>query len=533
VAYRLPAVYKADALVLVDPQKIPERFVASTVNLDAQDRLATISQEIMSATQLQNIINEFGLYAKERKLYTQEEIIEMMRKQIEVNLEKGVGGNRPGAFRVSFEGPNPQVVAAVVNRITSLYIDENARSREVRAVGTSTFIDNELRAAKENLEKQEAALSRYKIEHSGELPEQENSLVALTTQLQIELQGNQDAVNRVQQERTYLQDSLRAAESTEAALRPRPPVPSKALAPENTAGEIVPPAQSVYRKEYDDLQTELLSLRLKYSEKHPDIIRVRARLAAVERLLREDEERLRQQTLQAQRNNVEKPTPTPVPTVASDDPLAAQRVQIAERIKSVKAQLASTERELQTRMAERDKIVKDLASYQKRIESLPIREQEMASLTRDYEFSRTYYSSLFAKKTDAAMATDLEKRQKAETFQILDPAKPPSRPSKPKRRVLAAISGVLGLALGLATALAVEFKRGVLLGEWELPSGVTILGRVPRIVPAVAFHSSDTETRGTRERAAVKPNLATLYSTAGLLLGLMAAAIYLFVTHRL
>src|SRR5262249_24295036 len=144
ITYPLPAVYRAEALILVDPQKIPERFVASTVNLDAQERLATLNQEIMSSTRLQQIIDAFGLFAAEKKVRSPEEIIELMRKQIDINLEKGVGGNRPGAFRITFEGSDPIVVAKVVNRITDLYIQENLRSREVRAKGTSDFIDVEL-----------------------------------------------------------------------------------------------------------------------------------------------------------------------------------------------------------------------------------------------------------------------------------------------------------------------------------------------------------------------------------------------------
>src|SRR4051794_3324336 len=63
IAYRLPPTYRAETVILVDAQKIPERYVAATVSEDVQDRLATISQEIMSATRLKRIIDDFDLYA--------------------------------------------------------------------------------------------------------------------------------------------------------------------------------------------------------------------------------------------------------------------------------------------------------------------------------------------------------------------------------------------------------------------------------------------------------------------------------------
>src|SRR5260370_24314879 len=102
VVYKLPALYTAEATVLVDSQKIPERYVTSTVNTDVGDRLATINQQIMSTSRLIKIIDTFDLYKEERKVQTQEEIIEMMRKHIAIDLVKGWTGGRPGAFKVRY-----------------------------------------------------------------------------------------------------------------------------------------------------------------------------------------------------------------------------------------------------------------------------------------------------------------------------------------------------------------------------------------------------------------------------------------------
>src|SRR5262245_10724264 len=92
-----PATYRAETLILVDSQKIPEKFVSATVSAELQDRLATISQRILSNTRLEKIIQSFKLYEKDRKTHVEEEILEMMRNDIKVTAEKGWTQNRPGA----------------------------------------------------------------------------------------------------------------------------------------------------------------------------------------------------------------------------------------------------------------------------------------------------------------------------------------------------------------------------------------------------------------------------------------------------
>src|SRR5579872_2145756 len=189
VVLELPAIYRAEALILVDSQKIPERYVSSSVATELQDRLAALNQAILSSTSLWKVIEDFGLYKEERKNHVREEIIDMMHSDIKINVERGWTGNRPGAFRIAYMGKSPTVVAEVANRLTGLYIEQNLRTREEQAKETSTFIDDRLKEAKKNLDDLEAAVSKYKLQHNGELPEQEASLNGTLSRLQLELQG--------------------------------------------------------------------------------------------------------------------------------------------------------------------------------------------------------------------------------------------------------------------------------------------------------------------------------------------------------
>ena len=517
ITYRLPAVYQAEALILVDPQKIPEKFVASTVNTDVQDRLAAISQEIQSSTRLQKIADEFNLYPKERLTHTSEELVGIMRKDIQTILERGVGGNRPGAFRIIYQNSDPNVVVKVVERITQFYIDENHRSRALQAQGTYSFMETQLREAKKTLDEQELAVSRYKVQHTGELPQQENSLNAMLTRLELQLQGNQDATNRAQQAKIVIENTLNAAEAMEATLNKQ----ARQIAAARAAGDPDPapdPTQPRPHRPSDDIEAQIVTLRLRYSDQHPEIRRLRALLAAMRRQEREEDAKA----------NIAASLAAPSGKAGareSEDtrlePLATERAQAHEHLASLKAQLAANSREFETRATERERILHEMSSYQRRIEELPVRDLEMASLTRNYEFSRNYYNTLLSKKTEAEMATDLEERQKAETFRILDRPLPPTKPVKPKREVLSALSAMVGLALGLAVAVGRELQSGVLLGEWELPSGVTILGRVPRIEPVVAAAVDDHNEPASGKRGPLSsfPRVANLSSSLFVALG--------------
>lgn len=509
--WRMKPTYRAETLILVESQKIPDKYVASTVVGDVQDRLATISQEILSSTRLKKIIDDYKLYPQERMKSGMEDVIESMRHDVDVKLEKGWSSNRPGAFRISYEGSDPTVVAAVANRIASLYIDENLKVREDQAEDTSQFLDAQLKDAKKTLDDLEAAVSRYKVEHNGELPQQENTINTTLMRLQTELQGTQEAVNRAQQNKvifdaelstieTRLSTLTAAAEST-AAAPPQPRAASdRAAAPE-------PPKRS------QTLSAELMTLRARYSDEYPEVKRVKA---ALEEALQAEQ----QQTLPPAAPKQPPVSPPPRPTAAPQRVVlsaeaAREFEQLRQQDSTLKAQRAIADREIENGTARRESILSEMAGYQAQLKRLPIREQEMAALTRDYETAKSNYRSLLDKKTSADMATEMERRQKAERFMVLDPAQVPEKPSKPKRGLLMALSAVLGLAAGIAAVIGKEWNKNLLLGEWELPPGVPILGRIPQID---VFPSGENPHAG-HSRRANKQLLAT-----ALLLTLLARA---------
>ena len=470
VVRELPSIYQSEAIVLVDSQKIPENFVSSTVSGDVADRLALISQNIMSSSRLLEIINAYDLYQNERQTHTQQEILQRMHNDISINVEKSWTGGRMQAFRLGYQGSNPKVVTEVTNRLAGLYVAENTRARETQAEGTVAFLRNQLAEAKKSLDGQESKVARFKQEHNGVLPQQENSLLSALSSARVELQGVQDALNRAHENKVSLDASLSAAESSEAALIKSLRPGSKNSAPAVTGLSDEPKTQS------EILEEKLRALRLRYTDDYPEV-------QSLEREIREAKrEELAEAAQMARLLAV--PNSSAGSNKADDQRallITPELVRAREHSTSIKGQIAVTVREIAALDKRRQNLSAQIEDCQARINKLPLVEQEMASLNRDYNESANNYNSLLQKELAADMATDMERSKNSERFTIIDPARVPQKPIKPKRAVLAAVGSMGGLALGLAVGFLLEFRKQSFLGEWELPPGTVVLGRVPQI----------------------------------------------------
>ncbi len=146
-----PKMYRASTLVLVTPQKVPEALIKPTITSSIEDRLQSIGQEVMSRTRLEQIIAEFKLYPMEIKSGSKEEVVELFRKDIQIEI-KGLSKSQSkseGYFNIAYVGKSPQVVTMVTNKLASLFIEENLKFREQQAQGTVEFISSELKNTKE------------------------------------------------------------------------------------------------------------------------------------------------------------------------------------------------------------------------------------------------------------------------------------------------------------------------------------------------------------------------------------------------
>src|SRR5215472_8442026 len=199
----LPDYYQATTTILVDPQKVSERYVSSTVISNPSERLNTLSFEVLSATRLQAIIDEFQLYPELRGSRSRDEIIENMRENIKPQVKEGSSAGL-SAFTITYVTRNRNVVAEVANKLASSFIEKNLQGRQQQASETTTFLARHLEDAKNDLEQQESRLREFRMSHLGEMPDQLQGNLQALAGLHITLQANADSQDRLEQERLLL-----------------------------------------------------------------------------------------------------------------------------------------------------------------------------------------------------------------------------------------------------------------------------------------------------------------------------------------
>ena len=140
-AITLPKIFEAETLILVEAQRVPQEYVKSVVSIDISSRISTISQQIMSRTNLEKVINDFKLFSEEAwQSRFLEDKIENLRERITVDvINRRYGAD---AFRIAFRGPSPEKVMNVANALASYFINENLKVREMQAIGTSSFLED-------------------------------------------------------------------------------------------------------------------------------------------------------------------------------------------------------------------------------------------------------------------------------------------------------------------------------------------------------------------------------------------------------
>lgn len=445
----LPEQFRSTTTILVIPQRVPENYVQSTVSIGVADRLATIQQQVMSRTRLMTVMEELGLFPKGRAGKPIENVIEEMRNRIGIDVvsDRWRGTDRGmEAFSISFLYEDPRLAMLTASRLASLFIDENLKTREQQAVGTSEFLDSQLKETKAKLEAQENRIKQYKLRFMGELPQELQTNLTALTRLQDQYRTNAEGLRAAEDRKVFVEAQLGMLERGSGTV----------LQEGGGAGPyaVQDPLQALMG-ELMLKRTRLADLSARYTERYPEIPRLRGEIEQLET-------RLAQMRTSPPRSGR---------LGTGDSGNSAGRpvlsVREADEVRRLKAQITAAEAEIVSLRRERETIRKSITDLQTKVDRSPRREQEMISLTRDYENLKQSYNELLRKKLDADISQNLEKRQKGEQFQIIDPANYPTKPFKPDRKKVFGFSFLLACALGFGGAIGLEMADTTLRSSRE------------------------------------------------------------------
>jgi polysaccharide chain length determinant protein (PEP-CTERM system associated) len=443
LAITLPKIYEASTLIMVEPQEVPSNFVRSIVTADVRSRISTLSEQITSRTNLERIINKFGLFSgPESRLMFMEDKVAIMRDKIEVNVTRTQGFD---TFSVSYMDPDPDTAMHVANDLATAFIEENIKVRENQAIGTSEFLETQLESTRKKLEIVEEKMRNYRKRYMGELPE--------------ELESNQKALDRLQNQLNETHKSIRDAKNRLILLENRINARSQF---QSTLTEDKPGSKEPVT--LDQLKEQLEALSAKYTDQHPDVIQLRTRIKDLEAKEKETEYTVAKHSGSTRPNSKK---------LSSSDRFL---VELAEQRQAILLEIGDLESEIA-------KIKHQINIYQRHIENTPKREEELMGLKRDYKNIQDSYNSLLNRKLEADISLNLEKKQKGEQFRIIDAARLPRKPASPDMRKLFLMTVAVGFGLGGGLIFLLDLFDTSLKDpeKFEDELGLSVLATIPKV----------------------------------------------------
>lgn len=420
VVLSMPVTYLARATILMTSQQIPQTFVQPTVPDEPFQRINALVGEILSRERLQELIEKHDLYPETRRVAPASEVVGLMRSNVDVGGERGVGPqNRretSSIYAITFRHEDPQVAAAVANDLADLFTAASARMRGQQARLTTQFLRAELERTERDLREQDRKITGFKERYRGELPS--------------ELGTNLNRLERLGQQRQSLTQQIAEAE-TRLAMLSQTGADGNADSP---AGRLA------------SLKARLAEERAVHTDEHPNVVSLQRQIADL-----------------AQKIASGEVDPT-------EDPARGILIQSTRRsIDDMRDMLVQVNAE----MAEREAAVARTAQ----------REEELTALEDDANVLRENYLQFLRKVQAAELAESLESAQQGERVAILDRALPPTQPEKTRIKYLVAgivgsllLAATVGVGLELWDPVVVSAEQ--IQDQFDLP----VLGSVPRIV---------------------------------------------------
>lgn len=417
--------YQSTATLLIASQEVPTALVASPFATYADERIAKIRQQILSRANIVRIIKDLNLYPEEREELPSEDVQNLMRGAVGVNLVSASDTNNGGqgarttiAFSLSFTYADAATAQAVADRLTHMFIGEDKRQRIEQASGTAAFLARRGNELRDRLVELDQKRREIQARYGGALPDQ----VALSAQSSSALRAE---ISRMDAEAQGImqQNSILAARGAELASAANEAPNSVQLA-----------------------ETKLVQLTSIYTDQHPDVVAARTALKAAQASAR-------------------KTTPRGTGVISSE--IAAGRNRVVS-LSQRRANLVASVGEM-----ERISALAPQAAY------------ELNNLERDYDNLKQQYQDIREKQLEAQVAANLQSEGKGEHFSVVDPANWPLQPISPNPKHLVILGMAGGLAVGVSLVLILEMLAGLINGQAAIRrlTGVRPLAVVPMLRP--------------------------------------------------
>jgi len=475
IAMGLPNEYTASAVLLVEPQAVSEQLVeAGASSIDLTERLNLMTAEILSRTRLSKIIEKLQLYKELEADMTREEIVDFMRSQTSVRpvLPELTRGMRKleepeiNTFQIFFTSDSAKTAADVAQRLANDFIQEHISDRVKMTQTSLEFISAEEVRLASGIEEIDAALADIKEKHEASLPE---NLASTQRTLERNLSDRRYAqrqLDTAKSDLSFWEHQFRAAQAMGRGDERDPFSPTRRI---------------------QALQLEMKEMIARgFTERHPDMISLKAEVESNRRGLREAE---------ARAESAEEPE-----LLSFTEQSAAAEMQRAE------LKVTAFQQEI-------DRINESVEELRANIAGTPRVAEQMETLERQHKHLSQSLLSFSNLRFEAAVQADMERRQLGERFRILESAIPPREISSPNRRVILILGLIFGLTIGVVVGVIAEGTDPSFHQERDLQSSVGI--PVLAVIPAISFDEDLERQRHVNSMRAIALAGATAFGLLG------------------
>lgn len=445
--YKLPNVYESRTTVIVDPPKVSASYVQPVNQIDLNSRLNSIQKQVTSRTELQRLINRYNLYPELMARNTPIElVIDEMNRFIYVQPYSASSGIY--AFQISYRGPDPRTVRDVTAELAARFIDANSDETRRQVYTTIDLLEGRINEVKTELEKIESARAGFLVSNPDAVTGQEQNMLGQMNSLSMIRQSQQNSIDSLRSQITMSEQVL-ANMKTQDSTEPDAPV---------TAGQ----TEGQLRSKRAEYEGQLKQLLITYTEKYPEVIKLRVQIESVNRELDD----LKAKTEQERQNKRAARTANP------------QIAQLEIRLTADRAELARKNTEL-------EQTNRQLNELQSRLRNSPLLATEATKIERDYNTLRKRYEDLLSMRDNARFGAKVINDFSGETFRMADPANLPEAPASPKRNMLYPMALIVGLLSGLIAAAAVEVRALMTIRDSRDVTHYTqlpLLVTVPKII---------------------------------------------------
>jgi len=477
VAFYWDDTYISRATMRITPQLVSERLVENTGTTQVSQRLEQITTSILSHTNLITLITDpqLSLYPKERSRgKALEDVATQMARDIKIIPGAPVessNGRVASAFRIEYSYNDRFKAQKVVNRLVSMYEEQNSREQRNQAKTTSSFLNDQLNAAREKLSAAEEAITKFTVENRGHLPQELQSNLSTLQGLRMQIGQANDQIGSISTQRIFYEANLKNLQAQEKSLRDN--LETTVAGPGAYSSE----AAAGWRKTIQDLTVALDAARKQYQDSMPEVQNLQSKLDFAQKQLDKQE-----------KEDADRAAQTAGGPIRMKNPQAAERLEAVRADENtVRSQIAQADVVLQNKNKQIEELTREMAGVQRAVDTGGLNSQEYNRLTHDRDMAELEVQDLTKKQIASATQESLEERQAGEKLETLDMASLPETAAEPHREVWAALGTTCGMLLGLVLAGIKEMKDTSLknLKDVRAYTNLPILSSIPLLENAL------------------------------------------------